>query len=197
MKKKTRWKKILIWVASIIVILGVGGLFAANYVMDRMIAQLADSLENEIVADLGEIEPAVSPNGNEGQITDGIANNTDEDIDAGTEISKTIDENSVSNDGTEEYSGEVSAEQTKDLQEKITAGEKAKLASVFLKKLSVDDIKRIQQLASGGMNLEEKKEARTLILEKLTPEEYDELIVIAKKYGLSQGKSYAEVSKEK
>jgi hypothetical protein len=196
MRKKKKWKKILIWVASIIIVLGVGGLFAANYAMDRMIAQLADSLESEIVADIGntpddsgdaDIAPAV---------TDGEQGETVEPSDDGT---KTDEEATkpASGSTTEEYSAEVSTGKAKDLQDKITASEKAKLASVFLKKLSVEDMKKIQELASGGLSSEEKKEARTLILEKLTPEEYDELIQIAKKYGMSQGKSYEEVSKEK
>jgi hypothetical protein len=60
----------------------------------------------------------------------------------------------------------------------------------------MDDIKALQELASGGLGIEEKKEARTLILNRLTPEQYDELIQIAKKYGMSKGKSYEEVSKE-
>jgi len=71
------------------------------------------------------------------------------------------------------------------------------LASILLKQLSVDDIKLLQQLANGGLSIEDKKIARALILEKLKPEQYDELIQIAKKYGMSQGKSYKEVINEK
>jgi len=68
--------------------------------------------------------------------------------------------------------------------------------AVMLKRLSPSDIKTLQQLASGGLTVEKKKEAKELILQKLTEDEYNELIAIAKKYGLSQGKSYEESLKE-
>ncbi|MHA6481493.1 hypothetical protein ACX1C1_06260 [Paenibacillus sp. strain BS8-2] len=207
------WKKVVIWAASIIVVLGVAGLFAANYAMDRMIAQLSASLEDELVEEVVTTptdapsenedtvdEPVIDEEGTEGSApeateqpsgeqsgqSDGNKGNTD-GAQGGTTDSKSSDD----------YTAEISTDKAKDVQEKITVTEKAQLASVFLKQLSVDDIKALQGLASGGLGLDEKKEARTLILEKLTPEQYDELIQIAKKYGMSQGKSYEEVSKEK
>ncbi|GBG08135.1 hypothetical protein PAT3040_02703 [Paenibacillus agaridevorans] len=202
-KMKT-WKKVLIWAASIIVVLGVGGLFAANYAMDKMIAQLSASLEDELLEEViptptdapsgggdGTVDqPATSEpdgEGSEGQAeTDGSAGGQNNQSEVGSKPSP-----------TNGYSAEISTDKAKDVQNKITVSEKAQLASVFLKQLSMDDIKALQELASGGLNLDEKKEARTLILDRLTPEQYDDLIQIAKKYGMSKGKSYEEVSKEK
>ncbi|REK69271.1 hypothetical protein [Paenibacillus paeoniae] len=186
-----KWKKVLIWVASIIVVLGIGGLITANYVMDRMIASLANSLESELIAEVdnGNVEPN-KPGGEEvpdqDSPSDTQGGNTNPD-------STSQPSKQPSNDG---YTAEISTDKAKDVQEKITVSEKAKLAGVLLKQLSVDDMKLLQELASGGLNIEEKKQARSIILEKLTPEQYDELIQIAKKYGMSQGKSYEEVSKE-
>ncbi|RJE83615.1 hypothetical protein D3P07_25015 [Paenibacillus sp. 1011MAR3C5] len=195
-----KWKKVLIWVASIIVVLGVGGLFAANYAMDRMIASLANSLETDLVAevDKGNVEPNDSQtSGEEDSDKDEPVNNQGESTNNGNSgqgtNSTTQPSKQPSNDG---YTAEISTDKAKDVQEKITVGEKAQLAGVLLKQLSVDDMKLLQELASGGLNLEEKKEARSIILEKLSPEQYDELIQIAKKYGMSQGKSYEEVIKE-
>ncbi|MBB6638165.1 hypothetical protein [Cohnella thailandensis] len=82
------------------------------------------------------------------------------------------------------------------MKEDISFSEKTKVMTVMLKRLSVDDIKTLQQLASGGLSLEKKKEAKAIILEKLSEKEYDELIEIAKKYGLSQGKSYEDSQQE-
>ncbi|MDQ6420685.1 hypothetical protein RB620_14740 [Paenibacillus sp. LHD-117] len=215
-KKKTKtWKKILIWAASVIVVLGVAGLFAANYAMDKMIAQLSESLEDELLEDVvAEVDPQPSGTGdtssNEGgtdepqQPAEGtpdseVNSETNDDGKATNQEpnnNTTGEEMASSNSGTNEYSAEISTDKAKDVQEKITVNEKAKLASVLLKELSVDDIKALQELAGGGLGIDEKKEARTLILEKLSPEQYDELIQIAKKYGMSQGKSYAEVSQE-
>lgn len=190
-----RWKKVLIWVASIIVVLGVGGLITANYVMDRMIASLANSLESELVVEVdnGNVEPD-KPNGEEAPDQDNPSDTQGEgDIDQNPDPTSQPTKQ-PSKDG---YTAEISTDKAKDVQDKITVGEKAQLAGVLLKQLSVDDMKLLQELASGGLNLEEKKQARSIILEKLTPEQYDELIQIAKKYGMSQGKSYEEVSKEK
>lgn len=217
--RKKKWKKVLIWIASIIVVLGIGGLFAANYVMDKMLASLAGSLEEELLAELptelpGEIDQsdasgdgdsavsgddtsATDPQGSGtgdsdqgGNSTPGQAQGTDNTPSASTEPNN-------SNNANDGYKAEVSVDKAKDVQEKITVAEKAKLATVFMKELSADDLKKLQELSSGGLSQEEKKEARDLILERLSPEQYDELIQIAKKYGLSQGKSYDEVSKEK
>jgi len=62
-----RWKKVLIWVVSILVLLGVGGLFAANYAADKMIASLAASLEAElnVVEDTPGTEQAETPSGSD------------------------------------------------------------------------------------------------------------------------------------
>ena len=211
-KMKT-WKKVVIWAASIVVVLGVAGLFAANYAMDKMIAQLSASLEDELLeeaittptetpsggegtpdepvtaddgAEGSEPEATEQPSGEQSGQSDGTKGVTDGGAKGGTTDSKS----------TDGYTAEISTDKAKDVQEKITVSEKAQLASVFLKQLSVDDIKALQELASGGLGVDEKKEARSLILEKLTPEQYDELIQSAKKYGMSQGKSYEEVSKE-
>jgi ribosomal protein L12E/L44/L45/RPP1/RPP2 len=206
-KMKT-WKKVLIWVASIVVVLGVGGLFAANYAMDKMIAQLSASLEEELLEEV-IATPTATPSGGGGETVDspstaetedkGDEGTTKEDDNSGGQNSQSEGEgasNSSSN-STNDYSAEISTDKAKNVQDKITVSEKAQLASVFLKQLSMDDIKALQELASGGLGVDEKKEARTLILDRLTQEQYDELIEIAKKYGMSQGKSYEEVSKEK
>lgn len=42
-----RWKKILLWTLSIIVVLGVGGLFAANYAVDKLMNSMADGFDLE------------------------------------------------------------------------------------------------------------------------------------------------------
>ncbi|RIX45878.1 hypothetical protein D3P08_26725 [Paenibacillus nanensis] len=201
--RKKRWKKILIWTVSIILLLGIGGLFTANYMMDKMIASLADSLESELIEDTLAEAPVETdkPTGE----APTPSNTTEDPQNTPTPNEEATNGGSASSDtpssttkpaGDSEYTAEISTDKAKNVQEKITVSEKAKLASVFLKELSMDDIKALQELASGGLNLEEKKAARSLILEKLSPEQYDELIQIAKKYGMSQGKSYSEVSKE-
>ncbi|WP_214627179.1 hypothetical protein [Paenibacillus agaridevorans] len=201
-KMKT-WKKVLIWVASIIVVLGVGGLFAANYAMDKMIAQLSASLEDELLEEVITTPTATPNGGGDGTVNQPATSEPDGEgsegqVDSPSSSSGQSNEfnNGVNSGSMNGYSAEISTDKAKDVQDKITVSEKAQLASVFLKQLSMDDIKTLQELAGGGLNQEEKKEARTLILNRLTPEQYDGLIKIAKKYGMSQGRSYEEVSKE-
>lgn len=201
--RHNKWRKIIIWTASIVILLGIGGLFAANYVVDRLLASLSDSLGEELLADHSHPDNS-SPNTNPSP-----DNSSDNKQTLSDETEQTLNNDNVSETDGEgqpssadpgeegKYNPEISTEKAKDVQENITVNEKAKLTAVFLKELSMDDLKALQELASGGLSQEEKKEARTLILEKLSPEQYDELIQIAKKYGLSQGKSYEEVSKEK
>jgi hypothetical protein len=208
--RKKKWKKILIWVASIIVILGVGGLFAANYAVDKLISTLAADLENDLLNE--EVTaPETKPDQQgtdqtdqgDSKQTDGTDGTTEGSTDnaekPGKDGSNKTD--SGSNEPKEEkpkdgYDGEVTVDKAKELQEKITVSEKAQVSSVLLKELSMSDIKELQALASGGLSVEEKKKARSIILDKLSAEQYDELIQVAKKYGMSQGKSYDEVKNE-
>lgn len=213
--RKKKWKKILIWVASIIVLLGVGGLFAANYAVDKLIATLAEDLENDImnedIADAADTSNTLVDGSDKptSETADVNANTSDDqpvgsvDELVGSGQGKVDSEQTESSTQTEDlqskdsYQAEVSVDKAKVIQEKITVSEKAQLTSVFLEELNMSDIKDLQALASGGLSIDEKKEARSIILDRLSPEQYDELIQIAKKYGMSQGKSYDEVTEEK
>ena len=100
------------------------------------------------------------------------------------------------NDGSElAYSPEISVEKAEKVQEEITLREKAKVTEVVLRNFSADDLRLFMQLAQGGLTVEEKKEAKKIFLEKLSPEEYNALITIAAKYGLSRGQTYEESTK--
>jgi len=78
----------------------------------------------------------------------------------------------------------------------VTAEEKLKLTTIFLKRFTPKELSAFMTLAKGGVTIEEKREAKKIVLEKLTEEEYNELIAIAAKLGLSQGKNYQESLKE-
>ncbi|WP_168123465.1 hypothetical protein [Paenibacillus sp. HB172176] len=194
--KKSKWKKILIWTAAVIVVLGVGGLFAANYAVNKLISSLSESLEAETLD--ATIAEATAPPTSEEPPASGMAEPDASPVVEGPSSTPKPSSSSASEpSATEGYTAEISTDKAKEVEDEITVGEKAKVTKVLLSELSLEDIKNLQKLAGGGLSKDEKKEARDLILEKLSPEQYDELIQIAKKYGLSQGKSYDEVSKEK
>lgn len=86
------------------------------------------------------------------------------------------------------YNPNITPDKAKQVQESITLKEKTKVTTVLLKRLGTGDISNLIKMAGNGVSVAEKKQAKSLLLEKLTEAEYNELIAIAKKYGLSQGK---------
>lgn len=90
------------------------------------------------------------------------------------------------------YNPEISAEKQAEVKENITMSERIKLTTTLVKALDASEISQFMSMAQGGLSLEDKKEAKKIMLEKLSEEEYNELIEIAAKYGLSQGKKYNE-----
>lgn len=90
------------------------------------------------------------------------------------------------------YEAQITTEKAKEVQDAITLKEKASVTSVLLKKLSASDLQLFAKMAGNGLSVDEKKKAKDIILQKLTEDEYNQLIGIAAKYGLSQGKKYAE-----
>ena len=90
------------------------------------------------------------------------------------------------------YNPDISQDKAKFVEEEITTKEKAKVVSILIGKLSPSEVALFLKMAGDGLTVDEKKEAKKLILKKLTENEYNELISIAAKYGLSQGKDYQE-----
>ncbi len=94
------------------------------------------------------------------------------------------------------YDGNISVDKAEQVQDQITLKDKAKVSSVLLKKLSSSDISLFVKMSGDGVTVEEKKQAKKVILEKLTEAEYNELIAIAAKLGLSSGRGYQETQKD-
>ncbi|MBY3623482.1 hypothetical protein HGO21_28650 [Acinetobacter sp. CUI P1] len=211
-----RWKKILLWTLSIIVVLGVGGLFAANYAVDKLMNSMVDGfdLESEdqdsggqdqvtapedTVVD-GKVDPVASATPTASTTDDKASKGTEEtgkDTTASTTSEPTkapsTDQKDTSSDG---YTAQVSTDKAKEIQENVTMKDKADVAAIVLSQLSVSDINRLKELAKGGLTLDEKREARSIILGKVSQEQYNELSQVAKKYGVSQGKTHDQILKE-
>jgi len=216
-----KWKKVTIWIASILIILVVGGLFAANYAVDKVLNSMVgmsidDLLEEDdnAVVEKNSVE-SVSP---DTSVSQNAGNDSSEQT-GGTEQSggnsnaEGQDSNSTATDSNNNqalaekptattkpegdksdsgYSASISTDKAKEVQENITVAEKAKVVTTLMGSLSASDISTLQKLASGGLSVEEKKEAKAIMLEKLTEDQYNELIAIAAKHGMSQGKTYSE-----
>lgn len=232
--KKSRWKKWLLWSLAIVVVVGVSGLFAANYAVNKVIDSMANSMLDDI-----DLEPTADESWNaavdqqtpidektmkEPDVTnepDGTAADLDGNVESQTDKQKPLvqdpskhatdapgqqadnnrpagklDDKKADTDQGEKYSPNVSVDKAKAIQEKVTTSEKAKVASILLGNLEMSDIKLFKELASGGLSVDEKRKARKVLLDKLSPEEYNALVKIASKYGVSQGKTYDEIKKQ-
>lgn len=214
-----RWKKVLIWTLSVIVVLGVGGLFAANYAVDKLMNSMAGGFEIEDNADnaaQGEVvEPVVASGDAEAEPTATVApsnsvaptnsdtptGSADKPISGGDSVDNTTESTSAPatskpTEAPDGYTAQVSTDKAKDIQDSVTVKDKADVASIVMSQLSMSDIKRLQELAKGGLTIEEKREARSIILGKVSEDQYNELSQIAKKYGVSQGKTQQQIIEE-
>ncbi|MDI4650335.1 hypothetical protein [Cohnella hashimotonis] len=219
--KKNRLKKWLIGIGCILVILLVSAYFGINYAADKVMDKLSDSILESAMAspsssikDEGQSSPI--PTGSptpfslpvkgpeQEELDQSVSGNTvpsgQKEADPNSTNTTSVNGNSTKNSNDNSghaYSAEVSIDKAQTVKEEITFGEKTKLMTIMLKRLSASDIKTLSDLASGGLSVEKKVEAKKIILEKLSEKEYDELIKIAQKYGMSEGKSYDDSKKEK
>ncbi|WNS43521.1 hypothetical protein [Paenibacillus sp. MMS20-IR301] len=202
-----RWKKVLIWTLSVIVVLGVGGLFAANYAVDKLMNSMAGGfdVDNDDAASVPQgqvVEPVVASSSEQTASPDPASTS----LSVSPSASSNAGEGKYGSSGTTNPSNtpaqtsegvdgiaHISKDKAKEVQESVSMKDKADVASIVLQQLSVSDIKRLQELAKGGLTIEEKREARSIILGKVSEEQYNELSQIAKKYGVSQGKTREQV----
>lgn len=205
-----RWKKILLWTLSIIVVLGVGGLFAANYAVDKLMNSMVDGfdLESEDQVSGGQNQGTAPNDKSDDGNVDPVASatpapgnkdteETGKDITVSTTSEPTKAPSTDSKDASPDgYTAQVSTDKAKEIQDNVTMKDKADVAAIVLGQLSVSDINRLKDLAKGGLTLDEKREARSIILGKVSDEQYNELSQVAKKYGVSQGKTRDQILKE-
>ncbi|RAP74015.1 hypothetical protein [Paenibacillus montanisoli] len=226
MRKMKRWKRVALWIATILIVLGASGAFVANYAVNKAIGSLASNLETDLITDLtaevptdetSKADTSANASASTEISADASANVSSvgsNHKDANTAMSEKISDKTNSimdpeqskgtsqNGGTSVkgdlngYSPEVSPEKAKKVQGSVTMKEKAAVTSILLSSLSMSDLKKLQKLASGGLSLAEKKEARSIILNKVSPDQYNKLSNIAKKYGVSRGMNYDAVVKE-
>lgn len=204
-----RWKKVLIWTLSVIVVLGVGGLFAANYAVDKLMNSMADGFDVEaddtgnvpqgqvVEPTVAESDPSAEPTASIDPTTTTSPDSTPIATDAGEQTAVSTTKPATTPAPTPEGVdgiAHISTDKAKEVQDNVSIKDKANVAAIVAGQLSVSDIKRLQELAKGGLTNAEKKEARSIILGKVSEDQYNELSQIAKKYGVSQGKTYDQVT---
>lgn len=217
--RKPVWKKVL-WISiAVIACLGIGGYFAMDLAVNFALKQLASSVELEIelpkepqqvagndpVGTPEELELEDQDESSESGQEPKDQNGSEEqaDLKSPAEVQKETGSTSGKKEVAEEPvqeqerpKGDVSGDYVEQVKEQVSAGEKVKVASTLLKHFSMAELQEFAAIASDGITTEEKRAAREEFLNRLSEEEYNALIAIAAKYGLSQGRTYQEVKKE-
>ncbi|QHW34322.1 hypothetical protein GZH47_28365 [Paenibacillus rhizovicinus] len=80
---------------------------------------------------------------------------------------------------------------------RATVKDRIEIGKVVLDHWNAKELKAMSAKLSGGLTIAEKRELKKEAMAKLSPEEYDKLIAIAEKLGLSEGKSYSDSTREK
>jgi hypothetical protein len=187
MKKWKRWMGIS---AAILIVLGITGFIGMQVVVDFVLTQVASTVEEQpqspTTPDVTPERTAPLPVTDEAPV-----------IEPPTSPTATPKVEPANSDPLlNAYTSSLTEDQTVQLQAKVTTQEKLAVSSVLVKHFSVGELKAYAAMASDGITVEDKKAARKHFIERLSEEDYNRLIEIAAKYGLSQGKSYAEVQKE-
>lgn len=103
------------------------------------------------------------------------------------------DDNKVS---SSKPTGTVSKQKVKHVQESLTTADKAKIITIITGSVTLSNAEKLLDMAKGGLTVAEKQQAKELLLVTLSPEDYNVLSALAKKYGISRGKTYDESKKE-
>jgi hypothetical protein len=163
---------------------------AVDYVMRQMVPERVVVTPSGVVADATE-DVVDSKDVSDGQTkADSGTSETD-----GTASGKSGASSASQQAAENGYRADISEQRAKTVEEQITVKEKMLVTSIVMDNFSTKELELFSKLASGGLNKEEKKEMRELFLQKMSEEEYNQLIAVAAKYGLSQGRQYEDVKK--
>jgi hypothetical protein len=217
MKRRKRWRVVLIVLGILVVVAG-AGLYAFDYAFNRLMGSLAESILEETDSPGQPLETPVGGGGTGTDASRGEPGGTGENpVSSAGEAGSSASEPQGGGSGagpagpgsaeggssgsagggssdkpSETYIAEVSADKLQQLEKRVTFSEKTAVTSILLRHLGAADIRLFRELAGDGLSVEDKRTMKKVLLDKLTPEEYDKLVAIAKKYGLSEGKTYQE-----
>jgi hypothetical protein len=185
---KKKWiKRIAVIIASLLVIFIVAAYFVMDYATNKILRAISvDDLipnQQEIILPSQTPDATVSPSQSPNPGTPTPDN---------TSPIKTQETTKAPSPSSTPYVATISIDKAKDVKKNISFKDQSKISLILLSKLSSSDISLFSKMASGGLTIPEKIEAKKIILQKLTEKEYNELIQIAAKLGLSQGQNYQD-----
>jgi hypothetical protein len=216
--KRWKWKKLLILTGSILLVVAGLGYWAMNMAVNKVL----NAISSDAVTAAMQAAPIPVPTGiasaapTPAAASTAPTDKTPTQHSPGTAVSEPAGSTqsmglpSAATSGTpaagasspervpstDQYDGTIDSNKAEAAQESISMKDKMLVTSIFMKRFSAKELEAFMKLAGGGLTLEEKKEAKKIVMQKLSEEEYDQLIDIAAKLGLSQGKKYSESRKE-
>lgn len=208
-----RWQKVLIVVAAILLVIAGGAFWAMNKAVDKVLEAVSSNVLSSMnsptpqpadtpgnsTSPAPEVAPGVSiePTPGKSEVSQPLPTPlASTEAIPGASVSPAREPDASSQPASTPYDPSIDAEKAQKAQEEITVKDKLQVASIFMKRFSAKELDAFMKLANGGLTHEEKIEAKKQVLEKLNEEEYDQLIAIATKLGLSQGKKYEDSLKE-
>ncbi len=203
--RSNRRKKIIAGSLLVIVVLVVGSLFTANYAVSRVMDLFVAGMDADSIGDSQTEESSETQAKEPGSPIAGEISKTANDKERQQPIpSPSLGSTEQNHEASpvpvpaapSAPGGAVTKEQVAKVQDNLTVSDKASVIKVVFKNLSIADLKSLRAMADGGLSLEEKKTAKLLLLGKLSSDEYNELSALAKKYGISKGRSYEEAKQE-
>jgi hypothetical protein len=182
---KKKWiKRIAVIIASLLIIFIVAAYFVMDYATNKILRAI--SIDDLISNQQEIILPSETPD---------VTVNPSLTPNLGTPTPDTSSPTKLSPSSTPKYDASISIDKAKAVKKNISFKDQSKISLILLNKLSSSDISLLSKMASGGLTVPEKLEAKKIILQKLTEKEYNELIQIAAKLGLSQGNNYQDAIK--
>ena len=207
MKRRKRLKQI-IWCLGIVLVIGIGGLFIADYtVLKLMDVITSESEEIQRVPDPLQEDPLPLKDLDEpvaSQDNQPVMESENDSPEQQTGVTQENDKVKVPEDNHDkgqvnnvsQPTGTVTDQQVNQVKESLTAGDKTNIISIMASSLDRSSSEKLWNLAKGGLTVAEKQEAKELLLTTLSPDDYNKLSKMAKKYGISKGKTYDEAERE-
>lgn len=206
-----KWQKVFIVLAVVLIVAASGAYWAMNKAVNKVL----EAVSSDVVASMGNpspqatapvpqisasptIEPgsSVQAEPTPGTVSSQQPSPASAQTTPGASVYPAQGEEPTPSPAATPYDPSINADKAAKAQEEITVKEKLQITSIFMKRFSAKELDAFMKLASGGLTHEEKIEAKKIVLEKLSEEEYNQLIGIAAKLGLSQGKKYEESQKD-
>lgn len=160
-------KKIVTALLVVLVVLTIG-IFSVNYIFDKIFGK---DLMNQV-----GISDILEENSND---TSQVEKNNQ---DNSTNVNDDINEPSDKSDGNFNVDEEINLRKVKEIEEQLTTVEKAKVINLVTSNISIDEIKTLSSLASGGVGKDELQQIKQILLDKVSSEEIAYLKSLYDKY---------------